>query len=205
MQTAKTAHIFCTIVTFAVGWLFALSTYAQAGNSIHPVYLTEADLPEIKKLVSAGADVNAKLGGGGTALHHLVMTSAQMGVDGLMIKNKKIIRPGQWDATGHLAVAQYLVESGADIEAVDGAGMTPLHVAALTGHRDAAQYFLSLGASINAKDAKGHSPLYWAKWGATDEAIKELATATGARINPNSVKRRAAKVIEALEAAGAKE
>jgi len=78
-------------------------------------------------------------------------------------------------------------------------------VAALTGHQDAAKYFLSLGAAVNAKDANGHSPLYWAKWSATDEAIKELAAATGTRINPNGVKRRAAKVIEALEAAGAKD
>ena len=205
MKTVKTTHRLGVVVAFLLVSLLALSTNADDDNSIHPIYLTDADLPEIKKLVSSGADVNAKIGSGGTALHHLVMTSAQMGMDGLLIKNKKIIRPGQWQATGHLAVAKYLVESGANIEAVDGSGMTPLHVAALTGHQDAAKYFLSLGAAVNAKDANGHSPLYWAKWSATDEAIKELAAATGTRINPNGVKRRAAQVIEALEAAGAKD
>ena len=37
-----------------------------------------------------------------------------------------------------------------------------------------------------------------------NEAIKELAAATGARINPNGVKRRAARVIDALRRGGAK-
>lgn len=175
----------------------------RAEDTIHPIHLTDADLEEVRQLLDEGANVNATHIGGGTALHHLVRVSAQMGMDGLMIRNKKIIRPGQWDATGHEAVAVLLTERGASIDALDGNRMTPLHVAALTGHAAAARFLLERGANINARDSEGHTPLYWARWSATDSAIAELAAATGARINPNGVKRRAAAVIAVLEKAGA--
>ena len=52
-------HLTGAVVAFLLGSLLALSTNDD-DNSIHPIYLTDADLPEIK-LVSSGADVNAKI------------------------------------------------------------------------------------------------------------------------------------------------
>ncbi|MGK0171114.1 MAG: ankyrin repeat protein [Gammaproteobacteria bacterium] len=181
----------------------ALSSTVLADETIHPVYLTEANLEEISRLVESGADVNAHHIAGATALHHLVTVSAQMGLDGLIIRNKKIIRPGQWEATGHEAIAALLVERGANVNAVNASGMTPLHIAALTGHSAAAKFLLARGANPNLRDADGHTPMYWANWSKSDSAIKELAAATGARINPNGVKRRAEAVITVLKTGGA--
>jgi ankyrin repeat protein len=203
MKTHHLRRTLALVLLSAVAVACAFNAQAQTDKTIHPVYLTDADLAEVKRLVADGADVNAKNIGGGTALHHLITVSAQMGMDGLMIVNKKIISPGQWSATGHEAIAQFLVGEGAKINAQDGTGMTPLHVAALTGHSAAVKFLVALGADVNAKDADGHTPMYWAKWSATTQAIKELAAATGARINPGGVKRRAAKVVDALKQAGA--
>ncbi|XP_076630614.1 ankyrin repeat domain-containing protein 16 [Colletes latitarsis] len=43
---------------------------------------------------------------------------------------------------GHLAVAERIIELGADVRATDNVGQTILHVAALTGNTDAVRYIL---------------------------------------------------------------
>ncbi|NKC11757.1 MAG: hypothetical protein GKR94_05995 [Gammaproteobacteria bacterium] len=174
-----------------------------AQETIHPTYLNDANLTEVERTVKSGADVNAKHIGGATALHHLVAVSAQMGLTGLVIRNKQIIRPGQWAATGHETIAVYLVEEGAQVDALNTAGQTPLHIAALTGHSAAVEFLLEHGADVTARDNDGKTALDWAHWSASDEAIEELGKALGARIDAKGVRRRAEKVMGILEANGA--
>lgn len=45
-----------------------------------------------------------------------------------------------------------LVESGADVEAVDCYGMRALHLAVIYYHEDMARFLLSQGAQVNAQD-----------------------------------------------------
>jgi ankyrin repeat protein len=183
---------------------FCTTHGATADEGIHPSYLSEPDFPGVKRAVEEGADINAKHIAGGSALHYVVTVSAQMGLTGLIIREKRIIKPGQWDATGHAEVAAYLVKKGADVNSKNTTGKTPLHVAALTGHSAAATFLLAQGAQINAVDADGKTALDWAKWSATDDAISELSQATGTRINARGVRKRADKVQAALIEHGAK-
>lgn len=60
--------------------------------------------------------------------------------------------------TGHLDIAQMLLDAGADINFEDG-GNTPLHGAALTGQTAMVQWLLDHDANPYAKDFDGQTPL----------------------------------------------
>ena len=54
-----------------------------------------------------------------------------------------------------------LLDRGADVEAKDQVGQTPLALAARCGHRDAIRLLCKRGADIKTKDAKERTVQYW--------------------------------------------
>lgn len=98
-----------------------------------PVYASEihdavvqGDIANIKAILSGQPDlVNAKDEKGSTPLH---LASFK----------------------GYLEVAKFLLEKGADIEAVNGRGFTPLQLAVYGGHRNLAEFLIEKGSNINA-------------------------------------------------------
>ena len=59
------------------------------------------------------------------------------------------------------AVKQHLAV-GADVNAKNRYGSTPLHRAAYAGHKEIAELLIAEGADVNAKDEDGETPLDWA-------------------------------------------
>ncbi|MBU0514107.1 MAG: ankyrin repeat domain-containing protein [Proteobacteria bacterium] len=95
------------------------------------------DLARVKAMVARDPGlVNYKTKTGYTALHQTALS-------------------------GHVAVARYLLDQGAALEARDKYGFTPLHQAA---HRHAkitvTRLLIERGAKVNAPDIKGHTPLF---------------------------------------------
>jgi ankyrin repeat protein len=97
----------------------------------------ENNLPEVSRLLSVGADVNAKDNDDRTPLHWACLC-------------------------GHVQVGKELKEHGADIEAKDDDGDTPLHAAAMSGHLTVVKALLSGGANILASNNLGQLPIHYA-------------------------------------------
>ena len=98
----------------------------------------DGNIEAVKQHLADGADVNAKLDRGYTALHYAAHE-------------------------GHKEIAQLLIAAGADVNAKDDDGHTPLHQAAIDGHREIVELLIGAGADVNAKvvsgAAQGKTPL----------------------------------------------
>jgi ankyrin repeat protein len=111
----------------------------------------ENDLPEVRRLLSVGADVNAKLcdNNGWTTLHKVC-----------------------WN--GNMQVVIELLDHGADIEAKDNDGDTPLHWAVIKGHLPVVKALLAVGADCRAINNYGELPIHYAVRFGNSEVAKYL-------------------------------
>lgn len=60
--------------------------------------------------------------------------------------------------SGNVKEVSRLLADGADVNAKDEIGATPLHNAAVEGHRDVAELLIAKGADIDAKAMKDATP-----------------------------------------------
>jgi len=102
------------------------------------------DIDQVKLLLNAGTDVNAKDRDGATAIHMAAFH-------------------------GHTEMVELLLDRGADVNAqTHDIQATALHAAALGGHAPTAQALLDRGAQVDAEDDKGHTPMFYAQKGPAD-------------------------------------
>ena len=94
----------------------------------------------VSALIEAGADVNLEGSYRATALHYATHT----------------------DSDDQIAIVNHLIRAGAEVDAVDLDGMTPLHCAAMHDRYDVAQILIDSGADINATDDAEDTPLHLA-------------------------------------------
>jgi ankyrin repeat protein len=95
-------------------------------------------------------------------------------------KDPALINMREWDdatllhdsvGQNHLDVAKYLLNRGADANAVTHDGLTALHMAAQNGNIAIIALLLERGANVNPIDSKGWTPMDRAvKWGHPDAA-----------------------------------
>ena len=63
---------------------------------------------------------------------------------------------------GNIEAVKQNLAAGADVNAKDGIGRTPLHVTAWFGHKELTELLLAKGTDVNAKGDDGWTPLEWA-------------------------------------------
>jgi ankyrin repeat protein len=106
------------------------------------------NLEAIKVLVAAGADPNIPTAKGTTPL----ILASGAGTD---VQRARSIE----ERSMAVETAKYLVEHGADVNAVGQFGWTALHAASYQGITDVIEYLVSKGAKLETKDELGQTPL----------------------------------------------
>ena len=136
---------------------------------------------------------------------------------GVMAEPTSKVDCADWNTTAFFEAAEVsdvirCLQAGADLNARDGFGITPLHGAARTGTVEMVTALLEAGADPNARDGLGITPLYMVAEAGSAEAVTALLQA-GA--NPNARNRdgytplhgaagyRSAEAVTALLQAGA--
>ncbi|WP_421841366.1 ankyrin repeat domain-containing protein [Mycobacterium sp.] len=117
-------------------------------------------------------NVNDRDREGRTPLHYAVI-DAPVGLDHTAALDDPALK-----AENHSAIVEFiransqrLLEAGADVNASDDAGSTPLHFAAKGESHEAVRLLLDAGADANARNDKGETPLYNAVRNTTPAAL----------------------------------
>jgi len=132
----------------------------------------------IQILVKAGADINARDGNNHTPLENAKYNNAQNAVEMLRSLGAEEGPTQQlWDAIkkGDLTKTQQAINDGADVNAKDDGGKTPLFAAVFKAHL--IQPLIKAGADVDARDNHWNTALHDAAWFGKPDAVKELLAA----------------------------
>jgi ankyrin repeat protein len=80
---------------------------------------------------------------------------------------------------GNIEAAKQAIDDGADVNAKDEFGWTPLHYATANGHKEVTELLIAKGADVNVKDGDGETPLDQAE-GETADLLRKHGGKSGA-------------------------
>jgi ankyrin repeat protein len=130
-------------------------------NSIDYELIVAADennLPEVSRLLSGGADVNASEGkgiDGWTPLHGACC-------NGHLAVVNELIGPDDSNCATTTILGKRKSRRGANIEAKDNAGNTPLHWASYNNRLPVVKVLIAVGANVLAANNEGNLPIHCA-------------------------------------------
>jgi ankyrin repeat protein len=124
------------------------------------------DFASVKLLIDAGANPSLALKDGSTPLMAAAGLGAPRG------GNEEVTEAG--DRNDPVEVIKLLVEKGADVNAVNDLGMTPMHYAVQRGADKIIEYLAGQGARFDVKNKQGRTPADLAR-GRTAILVKQLS------------------------------
>jgi len=144
----------------------------------------------VKWLINHGADPDASISEGVTALHYaagnnrseVVKILLEAGADADVLSGYSETPLHIAAKNNYLSVAEILARYGADVNKTDRFGATPLHYASAYGYFELADLLLYYDAAVYAQDNDGTTPLMAAIW-AGHANIADLLMQNGA--NPS--------------------
>jgi len=149
-----------------------INVKSKEGYSLLHLAAERGNAEIVRLLIEKGAIIDIKHPYGVTPLHLAVCCG--YGIIGLDCISKKI--------RNYENVTKLLISNGADVNAKDKEGNSPLYYIAMNGNCKIAELLISNGADVNAKNTKGITPLHRAvKEGHTQ--IVEILLLEGADAN----------------------
>ena len=140
-------------------------------------------------LLEAGADINADLGGGQTALHQAARFRNIDTIE-FLLANGAVVNRRDWltltalfnaCSRGFHEAVEILLKSGADPD-IQSLGQTTLSYAAKDKKFDLVELLAEWGANINAEDYHGQRAVHWCARYGTQENLESLIK-RGAHVN----------------------
>jgi truncated hemoglobin YjbI len=163
----------------------SLAQERYGGRTLLHAASAAGDVTIVELLLRLGADPNAKDSGGHTPLYCVgnECTSSNSGtVVRVLVQGGANVNAcdGVKHCTalhmaarrGNVAAAQALLDSGAEIEARDRVGDTPLRRSVNCGKTEVAELLLSRGADMHSKGSKGLTPFLAARAGAVSRLLR---------------------------------
>lgn len=142
--------------------LLALTAVPSHAAPIHDA-ARDGDIATLERLLSEGANVNAKDAMVGSPLHMAAMTGQSEAARILLEHGARADLAGgmagqtplQIAVTTSAEIASMLLENGADVGKADLEGNTPLHLAAAAGNIEVVRTLLDHGADLRAPNSSG--------------------------------------------------
>lgn len=149
------------------------------------------DIEIIKMMIRHGADVNLQEGARYTPLIEASINGELEIMRLLIASGARVNGPAGFGLrplhlVGSIEGARLLVAKGADGDAVDVYGRTPLCVMATNGSFGEAEYLISQGADVNATDLLLCTPLHYAY----SDLVAKMLVSKGAKIGARDKNRR---------------
>jgi ankyrin repeat protein/beta-lactamase regulating signal transducer with metallopeptidase domain len=150
-------------------------------SPLHGAVFTK-DVNTVRLLVDHGAKIDVKNKDGWSALHYAVLRGNQDIVDFLVSKGIDTSTLPLAACAGDLDRVKSLVEQGAEVDAKDERGWTPLCWAVCAGRTEVLRFLIAKGAQARAEMANGQTPLHVVA-GNGRRDLAELLVAGGADLN----------------------
>ena len=177
---AAEAEVYAKLI--AAGWIDDWEQRYAEGRALLHMMAGANKWMLVRKLVRAGANVDALDAKFSTPLHHAARGNAAESIaelvkGGANLESKDEVLYVEGIPFGGMTPLHYaaensspdalvaLLDGGANLEAQDALSFTPLHIAAEKGRREIASELVQRGANINAVNQMGLTPM--------DQAVKE--------------------------------